>query len=88
MKRIYLDWGVVSYLKKDKCAKLRNLLVLNKDRLFLVYSSAHFIVERHRKENDMDSDYVVYKFLNRFLGIFTHGIHYLNSDGSNLIQFK
>ena len=42
MKRVYLDWGVVSYLKKDKYAKLRNLLVLNKDRLFLVYSSAHF----------------------------------------------
>ena len=42
MKRVYLDWGVVSYLKKDKYAKLRNLLVLNKGRLFLVYSSAHF----------------------------------------------
>lgn len=42
MKRVYLDWGVISYLKKDKYAKLRNLLVLNKDRLFLVYSSAHF----------------------------------------------
>jgi len=50
--------------------------------------SGEHIVERHRKENDMDSDYVVYKFSNRFLGIFTHGIHYLNSDGSNLIQFK
>lgn len=41
MKRVYLDWGVVSYLKKDKYAKLRNLLLSNKDSLFLVYSPAH-----------------------------------------------
>ena len=41
MKRIYLDWGVVSYLKKDEYAELRNLLLSNKDRLFLVYSPAH-----------------------------------------------
>jgi hypothetical protein len=46
------------------------------------------VVEIHRKENDVDSDYVVYKFSNRLLGIFTHGIHYFNSDGSNLLQFK
>lgn len=46
------------------------------------------IVEHHRKENDQDTEYVVYKFSHRFLGIFTHGIHYLNSNGSNLIQFK
>lgn len=41
MKRVYLDWGVVSYLKKDEYAVLKDLLLSNKDRLFLVYSSAH-----------------------------------------------
>lgn len=41
MRRIYLDWGVVSYLKKDEYAELRSLLLSNKDRLFMVYSSAH-----------------------------------------------
>lgn len=46
------------------------------------------IVEVHGKKNDMDADYVVYKFSRRFLGVFTHGIHYCNSDGSYLIQFK
>lgn len=41
MKRIYLDWGVVSYLKKDEYAELRDLFLSNKDRLFFVYSPAH-----------------------------------------------
>lgn len=41
MKRVYLDWGGVSYLKKDEYAVLKDLLLSNKDRLFLVYSSAH-----------------------------------------------
>ena len=41
MKRIYLDWGVVSYLKKDEFAKLRSLLLSNKDRLFILYSPVH-----------------------------------------------
>jgi len=58
-------------------------------RNFIVteFISEH-IVECHRKENEMDPDFVIYKFSRRFLGIFTHGIHYLNSNGSNLIQFK
>ena len=41
MRRIYLDWGVVSYLKKEEYAELRSLLLTNKDRLFFVYSPAH-----------------------------------------------
>lgn len=49
---------------------------------------AEHLVEVHRKENEMNVDYVVYKFSRRLLGIFTHGIHYCNSDGSSLIQFK
>ena len=58
-------------------------------RTFIVreFISEH-VMERHRKENEMDPDFVIYKFSRRFLGIFTHGIHYLNSNGSNLIQFK
>ena len=42
MKRVYLDWGVVSNLKRDEYAELRNLLLSNKGRLFFVYSPAHF----------------------------------------------
>ncbi len=42
MKRIYLDWGVISNLKKEEYTTLRELLLSNKDRLFFVYSSAHF----------------------------------------------
>lgn len=46
------------------------------------------IEERHDKENDIDADFVIYKFSRRFLGIFNHGIHYLYSDGSTMLQFK
>ena len=38
---VYLDWGVVSYLKKDEYAELRDLFLSNEDRLFFVYSPAH-----------------------------------------------
>ena len=57
MKREYLDWGVISNLKKDEYAKLRNLLLSNKDRLFLVYSSAHFEdLMRSKGEPQFDND--------------------------------
>lgn len=46
------------------------------------------IVERHDKENDSDAEFVIYRFSHRFLGIFTHGIYYLNTDGSSTLQIK
>ena len=42
MKRIYLDWGVISNLKKVEYADLREFFLSHKDRLFFVYSPAHF----------------------------------------------
>lgn len=42
MKRIYLDWGVVSNLKKPKYADIKEFLISHKGDLFFVYSSAHF----------------------------------------------
>lgn len=42
MKRIYLDWGVISNLKKPEYADLREFFLAHKDRLFFVYSPAHF----------------------------------------------
>ena len=42
MKRIYLDWGVISNLKKEEYADLREFFLSHKDRLFFVYSPAHF----------------------------------------------
>ena len=49
---------------------------------------AEHIEERHEKENDLDADFVIYRFSRRFLEIFTHGIYYLYSDGSSKLQFK
>ena len=42
MKRIYLDWGVISNLKKPEFAKVREFLLSHKGDLFFVYSPAHF----------------------------------------------
>ena len=44
MRRVYLDWGVVSNLKKPELAEVRSFLLSQKQRglLFFVYSPAHF----------------------------------------------
>ena len=42
MKRVYIDWGVISNLKKTEFAKLREFLLSHKGNLFFVYSPAHF----------------------------------------------
>lgn len=42
MKRVYLDWGVVSNLKKPEYADIKDFLLSNKGELFFVYSTAHF----------------------------------------------
>ncbi len=42
MKRIYLDWGVISNLKKPEFAEVRDFLLSHKRELFVVYSPAHF----------------------------------------------
>lgn len=42
MKRIYLDWGVISNLKKPEYDHLRQFLISHKGELFFVYSTAHF----------------------------------------------
>lgn len=51
MKRIYLDWGVVSNLKKPEFADIREFLLSHKGDLFFVYSSAHF-EDAMRSEGD------------------------------------
>lgn len=42
MKRVYLDWGVVSNLKKPELVEVREFLLAHKGELFFVYSPAHF----------------------------------------------
>ena len=57
MIRIYLDWGVVSYLKKDEYAELKDLFLSNKDRLFFVYSPAHLEdLMKSKDEPQFDDD--------------------------------
>lgn len=41
MKRVYLDWGVISNLKKKENTGLKNLLLSHKDKFFFVYSLCH-----------------------------------------------
>ena len=42
MKRIYIDWGVVSNLKKPEFAAIKEFFLSSKRELFFVYSIAHF----------------------------------------------
>ena len=42
MKRVYLDWGIISNLKKEENSDLREFFLSHKNRLFFVYSPAHF----------------------------------------------
>lgn len=42
MKRVYLDWGVISNLKKPEYDHLRQFLISHNGELFFVYSTAHF----------------------------------------------
>lgn len=50
MKRVYLDWGVVSNLKKPEFAEVKDFLLSRKGDLFFVYSPAHF--EDGMRSND------------------------------------
>ena len=42
MKRVYLDWGVISNLKKTQYVDFREFLLSHIGDLFFVYSPAHF----------------------------------------------
>ncbi len=71
VKRIYLDWGVISNLKKEENAGFRNLLLSSKDRFFFVYSLCHLedlMNSRGEPQFDLDikmmSDLVGDHFLN------------------------
>ena len=57
MKLVYLDWGVISSLKKEENSFLRDLLLSNKDGLFFVYSPCHFEdLMRSKDAPHFDSD--------------------------------
>lgn len=52
MRRVYLDWGVVSNLKKPEFAEVREFLLSHKGNLFFVYSPAHFEDAMRSKGDD------------------------------------
>ena len=52
MKRVYLDWGVVSNLKKPEYTDIKDFLLSNKGDLFFVYSTAHFEDAMRSKGDD------------------------------------
>lgn len=81
MKRVYIDWGVISNLKKSEYAEVRESLLSHKGDLFFVYSSAHFEDAMRSKgderlaqdiqtlESLVDNHLIAYnkKLLNRFM---------------------
>lgn len=52
MKRVYLDWGVISNLKRPEFAEVREFLLSHKGNLFFVYSPAHFEDAMRSKRDD------------------------------------
>ena len=52
MKRVYLDWGVISNLKRPEFAEVREFLLSHKGDLFFVYSPAHFEDAMRSKRDD------------------------------------
>ena len=52
MKRVYIDWGVISNLKKPEFAEVREFLLSRKGDLFFVYSPAHFEDAMRSKGDD------------------------------------
>ena len=52
MKRVYLDWGVISNLKRPEFAEVREFLLSHKGDLFYVYSPAHFEDAMRSKRDD------------------------------------
>lgn len=81
MKRIYLDWGVVSYLKKDEYAELRSLLLSNMDKLFMVYSPAHLEdLMKSKGEPQFDDDI---KMLSNLVGD-----HLFNIDKGLVLPYR
>ena len=52
MKRVYLDWGVISNLKRPEFAEVREFLISHKGDLFFVYSPAHFEDAMRSKGDD------------------------------------
>ena len=52
MKRVYLDWGVISNLKRPEFTEVREFLLSHKGDLFFVYSPAHFEDAMRSKRDD------------------------------------
>ncbi|NLR94983.1 hypothetical protein [Flammeovirga agarivorans] len=54
MKRIYLDWNVISNLKRKENTDIYNFLIKNKDTFTILYSPAHFsdFLKSYNTEND------------------------------------
>jgi len=55
MIRVYLDWNVVSNLKKPEFKKLKNFIIEYKQNLQFPYTPAHFndLMKSYRPDNEL-----------------------------------
>ena len=96
MKRIYLDWGVISNLKKPEYAEVREFLLAHKKNLFFVYSPAHF-EDAMRSEGDVrllhdikmleslvDNHFIAYSKNGTFPYLLTPTEYYHENQGKKL----
>ena len=82
--RVMTPWEAVSAIQEEILPWGQNYIMSFIENEFI----AEHIEERHYEENDSDGDFVIYRFSRRFLGVFSHGIHYLYPNGSTTLQFK
>ena len=64
MLKIYLDWNIISYLKKEEYIDLRNYIAQVKDFFVFPYSRAHIQDLYQSKDNSKN------EHINGFIAIF------------------
>lgn len=96
MKRIYLDWGVFSNLKKPEFTDLREFFVTHKRELFFIYSPAHFedlnrsdrdermLQDIHMLESLVDNHLIAYDRNTAWPFLATPSDYYRDKKGQNL----
>ena len=83
MIRVYLDWGVISNLKKEENLELKNFLTAHKNSIFCPYTPTHF--------NDLlkslnDFNQLIHADLNTIESIC--GANFLDHQNGKFIQFE
>lgn len=93
MIRVYLDWNVISNLKRDEFKEIREFIAKNKNSLLIPYTPAHFqdLMKSYRPDNDLfkvDLDNLEYLSENHFLRWGKDGIEILMGSPNDYFEIE